>query len=148
MKGKLDLLHAAKGHLELEFKSPEQAGGEITALMRRGYLILITIDGEDHRVTSFDSETGEYVVRETRKVWMKTKEVEERVHYQEADAKAVAPDPQAAPAGTPAAAEVHAATSPPAPPAPTTPEVRDEVVERRVPYKEAVVTAVAPISGG
>ncbi len=147
MSGKLDVLHSAHGHLELEFKTPQQAGDEINGLMRRGFLIIVTIDGEDHKVTSFDSNTGEYVVREVRRVWASHKTVEERVPFEEGQARAIAPDPLS----TPPVVQIPPLVVPPLSvvlPAVTTVTLEETDEVRRIHYKEAKVTAIPPVAGG
>lgn len=91
--GILEVLAAGKGHDEIELgDNGEENAKKVQELLDKKYTITVTVgEGEaktDKKVTGFDKEKNEFVIKETV---TKTEETELRVPANNAKATAVAP---------------------------------------------------------
>lgn len=69
MGGVIEVLSTTGGHEDLQLpESPQEAQAKVQELMQKGYSIFLSLgEGDtkqDKKVTGFDGETGEYLVKE------------------------------------------------------------------------------------
>jgi hypothetical protein len=93
MAGKIEVLNTTKGHEEVTLPEDKaEAKQKVDDMMKKGYSLFVTVeDGdkkEDKKVTGFDGETGDYLVKE---IVTKKEDVIHRFPSATAKVTAVAP---------------------------------------------------------
>jgi hypothetical protein len=66
--GELSILNVAKGDTKLSFDPADPAEREracriVTDMLKRGYAIMVEVDGKTRRAVGFDPNTAEYLIR-------------------------------------------------------------------------------------
>ena len=86
--GTLSILNVYKGDIEIKFDTNDRADIEkarniISDMLKRGYTLLVEIDGAYQRAIGFDETVGAYIVSDSKEV----ESVEEKAQPKEVKAK-------------------------------------------------------------
>ncbi len=132
--GQLDVLNCGRGHLQIKFDKRDEddrdkARRVIRDMLKRGYLLFVEIDGEQHRVKEFDAERDEYILKDPVDVDGNEKIAETSVEFKDEQSWA-----KTAAGGEDQTKKSH-------------PPLK-EITRRRAKMQHHRATAIAPTAGG